>query len=137
MKKIEHFLNTNGYQYISSENQIDVKLLKFLNVKIITKNNQLLFEAKTTRWTGFSGFISLKLDTVLRFNTIGIAVIFILGELSKIAIFEKYDYTFIIMLSVALNYLWYFHTLIVYENFKSKIELVNFYDSKNSHSYDE
>lgn len=134
MKKIEIFLKSNSYEYTFSEDEIIVKLSKFLNVTIITKNNQVQFEAKTTKWTGFSGFISLKLNKVLRFNTIGLLIIFILGELSKTSLFEKYDYTYIIMLSIALNYLWYFHTLIIYENFKSKIEFIIFNEFEKAHS---
>jgi hypothetical protein len=132
VKHLEPFLESTGYKYNTIDQATTVNLSAFLEVKIVCKGNQISLSAKTTKWTGFSGFVSLNLEIILRLNTIGLFLLIVICELSKTPWFIAYDYTHILIIAITLNLMWYFHSLIIYQNFKSKIEMVHYFSQKNN-----
>lgn len=132
MKHIEVFLKSTNYKYRVVDEVIAVNLTTFLEVKIDRKGNQISLNAVTTKWTGFSGFVSLNLKKILEINTIGLFLLIVICELSKTPWFIAYDYTYILIIAITLNLMWYFHSLIIYQNFKSKIEMVHYLSEINN-----
>ncbi len=132
MKHIEAFLESTSYKYRTVNQITTVNLLTFLEVKIVCKGNQISLNAVTTKWTGYSGFVSLNLQKILGLNTIGLFLLIVICELSKTPWFIAYDYTYILIITITLNLMWYFHSLIIYQNFKSKIEMVHYLSQINN-----
>lgn len=124
-KEIISFLDLYNYKFEIKSNKIIVDLGYKLLVSIsIKENGTILIEDCLKGWNPVSGLIDFTIKKAILFNTVGLFIVFILSELSKIpAYFYKYDYTYMLIIFTANNFMWLFWYIIRFEAFKIKLEI--------------
>lgn len=124
-KEITSFLDLYNYKFEIKSNQVIVDLGYKLLVNItIKENGTLLIEELLKGWNPVSGLIDLTIKKAMLFNTIGLFIVLILSEFSKTSdYFYEYDYTYMLIIFIAINFMWLFWYVIRFEAFKIKLEV--------------
>lgn len=124
-KEIISFLDLYNYKFEIKSNEIIIDLGYKLLVSIsIKENGTILIKDCLKGWNPVSGLIDLTIKKAILFNTIGLFLVFILSELSKIpAYFYEYDYTYMLIILIAINFMWLFWYIVRFEAFKIKLEI--------------
>ena len=120
--KVITFLNSYGYGFKKNNNVIVVNLGQKLFAEITVDHTTMYVQNILKGWNPITGFIESTLKKAVIFNTIGLLIMFILLELSKIPdLFFEYDYSYMLIIFISINFLWFFYYLIRFEAFKTRL----------------
>lgn len=116
------FLSAFNYKYRTDANGIVVSVDSKLDVALTFHNDKFVKYTDSLKgWNPISGIFSLSLHQSLWYNTIGLIIVFVILELLKFSKYS-YDFTYLLIIAVALNFMWFFYFHIKLEGFKNRIE---------------
>ncbi len=122
--KIKDFLEVYNYKFELKSNKVDIDLGQKLWVEISFNNNDsILIENCLKGWNPVSGFFNITLKKAFLYNTIGLVISLVLLVFFQFSD-TIYDYTYLLIICIAVNFMWLFNYLIRFEIFKMKIELL-------------
>ncbi|WP_295199660.1 hypothetical protein [uncultured Chryseobacterium sp.] len=124
MNKLIKFLDQFDYTYEIIGNSIFVSVDRTFKVEIKFNSNSTIISHKKKSWTMLGGFNNIRFEITLIFNSIFLAVFFLL-LLFEVE-FISYEIKMIIMFLNIIFYSWFFYYLIKFEVFKSKVEEILF-----------
>lgn len=124
MNKLIKFLDQFGYTYEIKGSTIFVSIDRTFKIEIKFNSNSTIISHKKNSWTMLGGFDNIRFEISLIFNSIFLAVFFLL--LLFDVEFISYEIKIIIMFLNIIFYSWFFYYLIKFEIFKSKVEKILF-----------
>ena len=119
-KQVIDFLQMFNYKFEEQADEIRVYIDPKLIVTLTFHDDSFTMTDKTVSWNPLSGVLGFGIRSSLVYSSWALLLALVFQEVSKSFAF-KYDYTFLIAIVIALNFLWFFYFLIKVESFKSQL----------------